>query len=242
MKGCLKNIIVLLMLLGLILKLNANSDSVKTKRPFELYLSKGFGYYFVVGERYIEPPDILMGSTITTTAHFVENCSYGNFFLSFKKNYFQKLNLHFGIGYTNRRSRLLANEKTREVIIDKFGFDIGSVPFYRDANSYNIELLFLTGYKLNKGFNIIGGVKLGLPSGYDSHNNSNTKSLNFQSFFLSPKISDYSLYNKRKRFYYLIPNLMLEKELNIKNLRFTTQLFYEYESSIGLSICYYIFK
>jgi hypothetical protein len=86
MKGCLKNIIVLLMLFGLILKLNANSDSVKTKRPFELYLSKGFGYYFVVGERYIEPPEILMGSTITTTAHFVENCSYGNFFLSFKKN------------------------------------------------------------------------------------------------------------------------------------------------------------
>lgn len=241
MKDCLKNLIVLLMLFGHILKLNANSDSVKTKRPFELYLSKGFGYYFVVGERYIEPPNVLMGSSISTTAHFRENYSYGNFFLSFKKNYSQKLNLHFGIGYSNRRSRLLANEKTREVIIDKFGFDIGSVPLYRDVNSYNIELLLLTGYKLNKRFNIIGGVKLGLPSGYNSHNNSNIKSLNFQSFFLSNKISDYTLYNNRIRPFYLIPNLMLEKELNIKNLRFTTQLFYEYKSSIGLSICYYIF-
>lgn len=228
------------MLFGITLKLNANSDSVKTKRPFELYLSKGFGYYFVVGERYIEPPNVLMGSSISTTAHFRENYSYGNFFLSFKKNYSQKLNLHFGIGYSNRRSRLLANEKTREVIIDKFGFDIGSVPFYRDVNSYNIELLLLTGYKLIKGFNIIGGVKLGLPSGYNSHNNSNIKSLNFQSFFLSNKISDYTLYNNRIRPFYLIPNLMLEKELNIKNLRFTTQLFYEYKSSIGFSICYYI--
>lgn len=235
---------------GYIQASNANSDSVKTKRPFELYLSKGFGYYFVVGDGYIEPDLSKQGfESFTNDAFYKQTFSYGNFFIMFRTSLSKNFYLTTGLGYTNRRIRLLANENTID-FYRSVNYSFPDISFHRDINYYLAELPILIDYNLPKNFMVSIGSKFVLPFYFFYSNNKLyanedgimvfTKPYTLSSlFFLPDKNSLVNFFNTSSHFTFY-PNIMIGKKISIKNEKFMIQAFYEHENRLGFNFSYFI--